>query len=361
MAIPKLQPHKLCLMMPPMRPDEYDELVASVKANGVIQPIVVWNGLILDGYHRYQAALAAGLESIPIEYAKFENEKEAANYVVQMNIARRHLSSSQRAMIAATHIEKVVPAASAGGVSPRLIVQARRVAEMCIDDVKTAVLSGSMSIADAYIASKLSPEDQKKAFRSWMKNGRSIRFSIIVKRMAGDRVDIPATSPSESRTYISATETEKTPEARLVDKESVSRALSEMPTDKMGQPVPDRLLAVFGASLDLMEAVSGIDTALAQMRKHGVKAECRKMLAQQIVNDLANAKRALLFGIPYCVCPICEGTGRQIEANLAKYPSVMPPKSAHSDEAVRADLAKCIGCRGHGWLTETEAKLVFGK
>lgn len=38
---------------PPMSRSEYEELEKSIMAEGCRDPIVVWNGTILDGHHRY--------------------------------------------------------------------------------------------------------------------------------------------------------------------------------------------------------------------------------------------------------------------------------------------------------------------
>ena len=54
--------HPLAEVLPLIEGAEFDELVASVKANGLRDPIIMFEGAILDGRNRYRACLAAGVE-----------------------------------------------------------------------------------------------------------------------------------------------------------------------------------------------------------------------------------------------------------------------------------------------------------
>lgn len=50
-----------------VRAEDFDGLVASVRAQGVLQPLLVSrDGMILAGHRRYEAAKQIGLESVPI-------------------------------------------------------------------------------------------------------------------------------------------------------------------------------------------------------------------------------------------------------------------------------------------------------
>jgi N6-adenosine-specific RNA methylase IME4 len=88
--------HKIANIFPIMQPDEYENLVADIKQNGLIEPIVLFEGKILDGRNRWKACLDAGIEP------RFENYNgnSPISYVVSKNAKRRHLSKSQLAMIA---------------------------------------------------------------------------------------------------------------------------------------------------------------------------------------------------------------------------------------------------------------------
>ena len=91
----ELKFHPLADMFPLMEDEEFDALVADIKANDLHEPIVVHQGKILDGRNRYRACLAAGIKP-PL--AKFvpELEGDPRAYVISRNIVRRHLTAEQK-------------------------------------------------------------------------------------------------------------------------------------------------------------------------------------------------------------------------------------------------------------------------
>lgn len=93
--------HPAAELFPMMPDDQYRELLNDIKTNGLREPIVVYQGKILDGRNRYRACVEAGIEPQFTEY-----KGESPEYVaVSANLNRRHLSPAQRAMIAARTID----------------------------------------------------------------------------------------------------------------------------------------------------------------------------------------------------------------------------------------------------------------
>jgi len=80
-----------------MTTEEMAALVEDIKANGLAQSIVTHEGAILDGRHRYQACLQAGVEP---QFTEFHGG-DALAFVLSANLNRRHLTVAQRAMVAA--------------------------------------------------------------------------------------------------------------------------------------------------------------------------------------------------------------------------------------------------------------------
>ena len=80
-----------------MTTEEMASLVEDIKANGLAQPIVTHEGAILDGRHRHQACLQAGVEP---QFTVFRGG-DALAFVLSANLNRRHLTVAQRAMVAA--------------------------------------------------------------------------------------------------------------------------------------------------------------------------------------------------------------------------------------------------------------------
>lgn len=97
--------HKLAELFPAMPPDEYEALKQDVKAHGVLVPIVVYAGEIVDGRHRWQAAQETGqkcpkTEWEPASASPDDIDTELWGYLLSLNSKRRHLDKSQLAMIA---------------------------------------------------------------------------------------------------------------------------------------------------------------------------------------------------------------------------------------------------------------------
>ena len=90
---------------------EFDALVGDIRAHGLREPIVLHEGMILDGRNRYRACGAAGVEPAFEDWdqdgtaAGCKNETvsflSAQAYVVSKNLHRRHLNDQERAFIAA--------------------------------------------------------------------------------------------------------------------------------------------------------------------------------------------------------------------------------------------------------------------
>src|SRR5262245_8748089 len=95
--IAELKFHPLANIFPLIEGTEFDDLVADIKVNGLHDPIVIHNDLILDGRNRYRACLAAGVDPAFVPY----RGDDPVAFVISVNLRRRHLDESQRAMVAA--------------------------------------------------------------------------------------------------------------------------------------------------------------------------------------------------------------------------------------------------------------------
>lgn len=99
-----LQPHPAAELFPLLNGDEYESFKKDIADNGLLEPIWLCEGKILDGRNRYRACGELGIEP---KFRAYEGDSPIA-FAWSANAARRNLSKSQRAAIAAemlSHIE----------------------------------------------------------------------------------------------------------------------------------------------------------------------------------------------------------------------------------------------------------------
>ncbi|MFN3629968.1 MAG: ParB/RepB/Spo0J family partition protein [Casimicrobiaceae bacterium] len=146
--------HPLASMFPRIEGQEFIELVNSIKKNGLLEPIMLdKEGRVLDGINRLEACIAAKVEPI---FAIYEGD-DVASFILARNVARRHLSASQRALFAA-RLQKIAAAENAGqewsisaiarsaNVSRRTAKQALEIIEKGDEDAAEKVSTGNASV-----------------------------------------------------------------------------------------------------------------------------------------------------------------------------------------------------------------------
>ena len=87
--------HPLCLLLPPLPDHDYAALLTSIREQGLLRPITLYEGMILDGRHRHRACLEAGIDPT---YETYTGSNPAA-YVLGLH-TQRALSIAQRALLA---------------------------------------------------------------------------------------------------------------------------------------------------------------------------------------------------------------------------------------------------------------------
>ena len=98
-----LLPHPYADIFPMIDGDELEQFKADIAANGLQEPIVLYDGMVLDGRNRLAACIATNTEPHFRDYAG----NKPLKFVLSTNLSRRHLTSSQRAVIA-LDVERVL-------------------------------------------------------------------------------------------------------------------------------------------------------------------------------------------------------------------------------------------------------------
>lgn len=167
--------HDFANLFPLIEGEEFTALVDDIRAHGVREPIWLYEGKILDGRNRYRAAIEAGAEFKTREY---EGDKPL-EHVVSLNLHRRHLNESQRAMVAArlatmvkgrptenARIQAVSQpeAAKLLSVGRASVQDATSVQRHATPELQRAVESGKVAVSAAAQAAKfMAPEQQRQA------------------------------------------------------------------------------------------------------------------------------------------------------------------------------------------------------
>lgn len=180
-----LSPHPYAALFPLIDGAAFDELVADIGAQGLRERIVLLDGQVLDGRNRYRAAVEAGLfDAVPprralkLWFREYDREVEGdpLAFVLSHNLHRRHLSTSQRALIGAEIAGlrrgrpgenppnggiDVSEAAERLAVAERSIERARVVRDHGVPELTEAVRQGDVPVGLAEQVARLTPEEQR--------------------------------------------------------------------------------------------------------------------------------------------------------------------------------------------------------
>jgi N6-adenosine-specific RNA methylase IME4/ParB-like chromosome segregation protein Spo0J len=153
--------HEYANVFPMMDGKPHADLVEDLRINGMQEPIVMVGDTILDGRNRYMAARSIGIEIRAVQY----EGSDPLAFVISKNLSRRHLTESQRAMVAAKlaklprganqHTAQAVSSPSqsdAAGqmqVSVDSVQRARAVQDHGIDELAAKVEAGVISVKPA--------------------------------------------------------------------------------------------------------------------------------------------------------------------------------------------------------------------
>ena len=231
--------HELSKAFPDMQPEQYNRLASDIKANGLNHPIVLLEGKILDGRHRYRACMDHGIAPAFREFKEGDADEychgDPVAYVTSENASRRHLTTSQlaHAVAAMAGWEReqarkrmavggavgadITNRGSAGlhtpaiedkgrtseklaaktGVSARTVDKAIKVREAGIPEVNQAVASGEVTLNMAEKIVKLNPAAQRRVIEAPPQHREAELQTAYVRSDAAKRREVRATAQAQ--------------------------------------------------------------------------------------------------------------------------------------------------------------------
>lgn len=149
--------HPFADIFPLIEGDDFTALVADIKAHGLREKVVTYRGQILDGRNRFLACQRAKVKP---GFRAFSGDDAAAlAFVVSVNVHRRHLTESQRAMAAAriaTLPKGANQHASIEAPSQKEAAETLKVGRASVQRAKEVIDHGSKALQQAVEAGEVS-------------------------------------------------------------------------------------------------------------------------------------------------------------------------------------------------------------
>lgn len=265
--------HKFAMLYPEATVEESRLLTNHIKRCGLQNPITVLDGEILDGRNRFKACQTAGVTPDFIPYEGKVDDTSILLWVIGQNSHRRHLSTSQLAIVAASCAEifksdaikrrnagvsrgvadltAILQQGTAAGLAAKTVGVSERIVADAIKIVKE-----SPELAEKVRLGELKVNQAKSALPSEAKINRH-----LVNAQVGDELNYNTSQGSRPATIIAIDDKTVTIKTGKTDKslkvlgltvgtdtirQNMSKAVREPEYVRSGhkwnQPIPERLL-----------------------------------------------------------------------------------------------------------------------
>jgi ParB-like chromosome segregation protein Spo0J len=97
--------HPLAALFPLIEGEEYDALAISIRKLGILNPITLYQGMILDGRNRYRAAREVGHKFSDRDFVPLPPDRDPMAFVLASNAHRRQLNTKQKRELIAKLIQ----------------------------------------------------------------------------------------------------------------------------------------------------------------------------------------------------------------------------------------------------------------
>ena len=192
-------------LIPALTAEEFKQLEENILKDGIRDPLVLWNGYLIDGHNRYQIAFKHGLEYKTID-KEFKDESQVKEWMINNQFGRRNLSNYQRSVLAlelesvfskrakkqqgqrndikptlaeSKPIETRKELAKVANVSHGTLDKVKKIQAVATPEVKAQLSTGEVSINQVYQDIK---KDEKKEIRD--KKIEEIKFKIETENLS---------------------------------------------------------------------------------------------------------------------------------------------------------------------------------
>ena len=178
-------------LIPPLSNEEFKQLERNILEEGIREPLITWNGILIDGHNRYRIAQEHDMNYETLE-KEFDNINRVKEWMIHNQFGRRNLSNYQRSVLAlqledvfrekakenqaiqfkgislkqisaeVKPIETRQEIAKVANVSHDTIAKVKKIQSNATPEVKEKLNTGTMSINEAYKEIKKEENEQLK-------------------------------------------------------------------------------------------------------------------------------------------------------------------------------------------------------
>jgi hypothetical protein len=261
-----MKQHPLSSAFPAIPESDRAALRADLEANGQQILIVLYEGMVLDGWHRYCVLIELGIEP---KTKILPEGKDPRAFVRSVNMHRRHLNASQRAM-AEVAISEWCPAhrptENKGAPGAPLSKTRSQMADAAKVSLRT--------INQAKVVTTEAPAATVKAVKDGEKS---------VKAAAAEVAEAKKPKPTKEK--------------------------HEVVRDVTGYAIPEKILPLWNRRQEVKDIQNEIASVIRDVKAIREKPDplWQTVNMQAIEISLSNCKRDLDGATPYAVCTVCQG------------------------------------------------------
>lgn len=211
--------------IPPLQFEEEQQLEQNIVAEGrLLNPIITWNGYILDGHTRYRILKKHGFIKFEVEEIQLANKYEALAWICKNQLGRRNLSPERKKFLLGKEYESTKLAvgaplgskhgirkcgqndhiftesrtcqriASEHGVGEKTVRRAEKysqgidAAEEAVPGAQEEILTGRIKATDAQIAALPAiPKEERPAILDELRKEKGKRNENLLSRLKPER------------------------------------------------------------------------------------------------------------------------------------------------------------------------------